>query len=386
MIKQSDENSRIDAIDIVRGFVMIIMALDHTRDFFHINALTQNPTDLAITTPQLFFTRWITHLCAPTFIFLSGVSAYLSYKRKNDLKTARLFLLKRGIWLLLLECTLINFGVWFDIHFKILLFAVIGAIGVGFIILSALMGLKTRIIGMIGVSIILLHNLIPSASLGAVLGSLFSPKAFPIGDSLFIIGYPVIPWTAIMLAGYGAGNYFTKHRTMRNRFFLQTGLFLLLFSATLRLLNIYGDPILWRPSDNMLNSMLSFINVSKYPPSLLFISLMLAFMFILLAVVERLGQRIRAVLIVYGKVPLFYFIIHWYILHPLLLIVLLIQGFSIDQFEFGSNFGRPKATSGLTLGEVYLVWISVVVLLYPICRWYGQYKSSHPGKKWLHYL
>ncbi len=386
MINKTGKNHRIDSIDIVRGLVMVIMALDHARDFFHINSLTQDPANLATTTPALFFTRWITHLCAPTFVFLSGVSAYLSYKRKNDLQAARLFLLKRGVWLLFLELTLVNFGVWFDIHFQNFLFSVIGAIGVGFIILAALMGLKTKIIGMIGILIILLHDLIPSIPLGTVFGSLFLPKAFPIGHSLLIIAYPVIPWTGIMLAGYAAAIYFMNERKKRTRFFLLTGLFLLLFFTALRLLNFYGDPVLWQPSDNFLHSVLSFINVTKYPPSLLFISLMLGIMFLLLAVAERLGRRIQAFLTVYGKVPLFYYLIHWYILHPLLLIVLLFQGFSTDQFVFGSNFGRPKAASGLTLGEVYLVWISVVVLLYPICRWYGRYKSSHPEKKWLHYL
>jgi uncharacterized membrane protein len=202
-----NENYRIEAIDIIRGLVMIIMALDHTRDFFHSTSLTQNPTDLTTATPLLFFTRWITHLCAPTFVFLSGASAYLSFKRKNDLSSSRLFLLKRGLWLLLLEFTLINFGVWFDLRFQLFLFAVIGAIGLSYIILSLLMSLKPSIIGLTGILIMMLHNLIPTSALNAVPTALFSPGTFPIGSSLLIIGYPVIPWTGIMLAGFGAGTY-----------------------------------------------------------------------------------------------------------------------------------------------------------------------------------
>jgi uncharacterized membrane protein len=215
---------RINSIDFARGLVMIIMALDHTRDLIHVNSLVQSPTDLATTTPILFFTRWITHLCAPTFVFLSGASAYLSFKKKNNAGESRRFLLSRGIWLIILEFTLVSFGVWFDVHFRLLFFQVIAAIGVGFIILSFLLKKSIKAIAITGFIIIFCCNLldfIPQSNT-SILRAIISPLFFLTGYNVtpqftFFIGYPVIPWLGMMLLGF-----------------------------------------------------LSFINVTKYPPSLLF--------------------------------------------------------------------------------------------------------------------
>ncbi|HEX8277544.1 MAG TPA: heparan-alpha-glucosaminide N-acetyltransferase domain-containing protein, partial [Segetibacter sp.] len=203
---------RVLSIDIVRGLVMIIMALDHTRDLIHVTSLTQVPTDLLTTTPALFFTRLVTHVCAPTFVFLSGVSAYISLKNRSSLQDSRRFLITRGIWLFIVEFTLVNFGIWFDIHFAVFLFDVIAAIGFGFIITGLLLKVSARTIGIIGLAIIFLHNLVPlappaGASLfSRILMALFSPGAFPFGNGrIFVIGYPPIPGVGLMLTGFAAG-------------------------------------------------------------------------------------------------------------------------------------------------------------------------------------
>jgi uncharacterized membrane protein len=384
---------RISSIDITRGIVMIIMALDHTRDLIHVSSITQSPTNLATTTPALFFTRWITHLCAPIFVFLSGTSAYLSYCSKHNLQDSRRFLLSRGLWLIVVEFTLVNFGVWFDIHFSVWLFDVIATIGVGFIILSFLLNASVRTIAIIGLIIIFCHNLIPlipfapGSVIKTVLAPLFAPTAFSITPTkTFVMGYPPIPWLGIMLTGFAAGKWFALPDLRRKAIFLQTGLIAVAAFVILRYINIYGDPVSWANQKNGIYTFLSFINVTKYPPSLLFCLLMLSIMFLMLSVVEGVKNRFTRIATVYGKVPLFYFLIHWYIIHPIMFVIVFLQGYSNADLLFGFNFGRPKEKSGVELWGVYLIWIAVVIVLYPLCKWYGNYKERHKEKKWLRFL
>lgn len=388
-----NHSSRIKSIDIVRGIVMVIMALDHIRDLIHVESLTKDPTDLDTTTPILFLTRWITHLCAPTFVFLSGVSAYLSMQRENSLKKSRKFLIVRGAWLLVLEFTIVNFGIWFDVHFRVFLFQVIGAIGLGFIALGTLLSCHTRVVGLIGLAIIVSHNLLPvfpfpdDSILELVLSPLFQPGLFALGEkSNLLIGYPPVPWIGILFLGFWFGQLFELSYDHRKRLlFVFGGSFILLF-AIMRAINWYGDPSPWAIQENMLFTILSFINVTKYPPSLLFDLLMLGLMFLLLGFAERLKGKVADIISVYGEVPLFYYLLHWYIIHSILFMVLFAQGFSLSDFEFGFNFGRPGEPSGLSLLGVYLLWVGVIVLLYPICRWYGDYKRRNREKKWLRFL
>ncbi|RYZ20916.1 MAG: DUF1624 domain-containing protein [Chitinophagaceae bacterium] len=384
---------RIRSIDIVRGIVMIIMALDHTRDLLHITSITQQPTDLATTTPALFFTRWITHLCAPTFVFLSGTSAYISMRNRNNIAATRRFLLTRGLWLIVLEFTLVNFGIWFDLHFNVFLFDVIATIGTGFVVLSLLLKASARTIALIGLGIIFLHDLAPlvplaEGSLGKqILMPLFGPAAYPFGDGkLFVMGYPPIPWLGILLTGFAAGRLFARAPEDRKRLFTRIGLAALALFLLIRGLNVYGDTAPWHPQKSALFTVLSFLNVSKYPPSLSFTLAMLGLMFLLLAATERLNGRFARFATVYGKVPLFYFLVHWYIIHPILFVIVFLQGYGLSDLEFGFNFGRPKAPSGVGLELIYLIWVGVVLLLYPLCRWYGRYKAAHPGRRWLRYL
>lgn len=384
---------RIDTIDFVRGLVMIIMALDHTRDFMHVESLTGNPLDLETTTPVLFFSRWITHFCAPIFVFLSGTSAYISI-RSNNVRQSRNFLLTRGVWLILLEFTVINFAVWFDIHFRILLFQVIAAIGFGFIIIALIMKLPVRILAVIALVIIFGHDLLSQAMAGGdfllkpVLSPMVNFTTYQVTpDFIFVIGYPLLPWFGIMLAGFAAGRLFERQADERKRLFLRIGLATLVLFAVIRFTNYYGDPSLWSVQKNHLYTLLSFVNTSKYPPSLLFTLMTLGIMFLLLSFTEGARNKVTGILSVFGKVPFFYYVVHLYLIHSLTLVIMFLQGFHLSDLSFAPfRFGRPQTESGIELWLVFLVWLGVVALLYPFCKWYGNYKFTHREKGWLRYL
>lgn len=385
---------RIQSIDIVRGIVMIIMALDHVRDLMHETSISQVPTDLNTTTPILFFTRWITHLCAPIFVFLAGASVYLSLKNNNDFKASKQLLLKRGLWLIFLELTIVNFAIFFDIGFHALLFEVIASTGFGFIILSILLRLPARRIGYIGLAIIFCHNLLPiipleeNAVIKLILNPFFSPTVIPLmPGKMFIIGYPPIPWLGIILLGYACGHFFILPERKKPKLFLKIGVGALLLFIVIRLINIYGDGAPWSVQKNGLHTFLSFMNVSKYPPSLLFCLVTLGIMFLLFAFVEKLNKNIQNITMVYGKVPLFYFVLHFYLVHIITLVMLLIQGVQWADFEFATGtFGRPKGVeTGLPLWAIYALWFFVVLALYKPCVWFGNYKATHK-KWWLKYI
>ena len=375
---------RIPSIDIARGLVMVIMALDHTRDLLHIHA-AQNPTDLATTTPVLFFTRWITHLCAPAFVFLAGTSAWLSLNRR--------FLLTRGIALLLIEFTIVNFGLSFDFRFRLLIFEVIAAIGTGMILLSFLSRLSPMTILIIAIVLIFGHDLVlrvemPKDPVVNIPGSLlFAPNAFPLGSGrLFVVAYPILPWLGIMLAGFSAGRLFALPVRQRTRIFVRLGVACLAFFVLLRLSNWYGDPFHWSAQKTALYTFLSFMNVTKYPPSLLFTLVTLGILLLILAAAEQKDNPLTRTLLVYGRVPLFYFILHLYVIHGLMVCIVLLQGYPWSALDFSPfKFGRPDG-AGLSLSQVYLVWAIVVVALYPVCKWYGGYKALHKEKRWLRYL
>ncbi len=365
---------------------MIIMTLDHVRDLMHTTSITNLPNDLSTASPALFFTRWITHLCAPTFVFLSGTSACLSIRKNGSSQ----FLITRGLWLILLDLTLVNFGVWFDPHFKVFLFDVLSAIGCGFIVLSLFVKAPPKVIALTGLAIIFLHGLVSFLSVGAslpgVIRSLFLPGAFPVGSSIFVMGYPPVPWLGIMLISFAAGRVFDWEEVKRKSFFLRLGLLSIALFMAIRFINIYGDSAPWSVQKNNLYTVLSFLNLTKYPPSLDFCLLFLGFMFLLLSLFQGTRNRLTDIACVYGKVPLFYFLVHWYIIHPLVFLMVYLEGYTVSDFVFGFNFGRPKGPSGIDLWLVYLVWIAIVIALYPVCRWYARYKENNRQKTWLRYL
>ena len=418
---------RIPTIDIARGLVMVIMALDHARDLLHVDSLTQSPTDMGTTTPILFFTRWITHLCAPSFVFLSGVSAWLSVNRQRTMSapsatsaasaasatsatpapSIRRHFLIRGIWLIILEFTIVNFALWWDIHFRIIMFQVIATIGFGFVILAFLYRLSPKILLGIGLLIIFGHDLLsqvmlpvnPTARL--LLSLFFANGLFPITPNFsLLIAYPVIPWLGILLTGFGAGRIFEMPAEKRKTLLLRGGFAAIGLFLLLRLGNFYGDPAPWTVQRNWVYSVLSFFNVSKYPPSLLYTLITLGLLFLFLAFLTRgTGSSVAGsphdsktsvpgrILAVYGKVPLFYYLIHWYVLRCAMFIMVFAEGFHIRDLLFTPfQFGRPAKGSGLPLAGVYAVWLTIVVLLYPLCRWYGRYRAAHPEKTLLRYL
>jgi uncharacterized membrane protein len=384
---------RIGSIDIVRGLVMILMALDHTRDFMHISSLTQNPLDLATTTPELFLTRWITHFCAPIFVFLAGTSAFLSMRARNNPEESRRFLLTRGLWLILLEFTLVNFALWFDIRFRILLFEVIAALGFGFILLSLLMKVPAWLLAVTGLILISGHDLFAnihfndSSVLKAILSPLLSFTSYQVSPHFtFVIAYPPLDWFGIMVTGFAAGRLFELAEPERKKIFLSIGAGMLALFIFLRLVNSYGEPYHWSSGKSFIFTILSFLNVSKYPPSLLFTLMTLGVMFLALYESEGSKGRIAAIFKVYGKVPLFYFIIHLYIIHGIMILIMFLQGFTFSEMSFEPfRYGRA-AGSGISLGLVYLVWLGVVAILFPVCSWYGNYKSAHKNNTLLRYL
>lgn len=385
---------RIHSIDYARGLVMIIMALDHTRDLLHIDASTADPTNLATTYPFLFFTRWITHFCAPAFVFLSGTSAYLSFKAQQNWKESRRFLLKRGLWLVLLEFTIVNFGIWFDVHFQLLFLQVIGAIGFGFIGLSLVCKAPPKMLGIAGLIIIFGHDLLtgiafPTHPALNFLGSfLWRPGLFQLSPHFaFFVGYPVLPWFGILLCGFACGKFFELPAEARKKLFMRLGAGALSLFVLLRYTNLYGDPSKWSLQKNDTFTALSFINLSKYPPSLLYTLVTLGPLFLFLNITEGRKSKFLDVLSVYGKVPLFYYLIHWYVIHTTMMCLVFLQGFHWKDLTFGPfSFGRPDKGFGLSLPFVYGVWLAVVIGMYPLCKWYGNYKAAHKENKWLRYL
>ncbi|HJW17645.1 MAG TPA: heparan-alpha-glucosaminide N-acetyltransferase domain-containing protein, partial [Flavisolibacter sp.] len=385
---------RITSIDITRGIVMVIMALDHVRDLMHVDSITQSPTNLQTTTPILFFTRWITYLCAPAFVFLAGTSAYLSLTRSKNVRESRNFLFKRGFYLILLDLIIVDLALFFDPGYHTILFEVIAAIGFGFIILGLLYNASAKTVGIMGLLILCCHNLIPLIPLSqnstgqTVLNLLFNQTAIPLpGNRVFVMAYPPIPWVGIMLIGFAIGGSFVWPAKKRQDLFTWLAIVALVTFVILRFINVYGDPAIWSSQKTVMFTFLSFMNVTKYPPSLLFCLVTLGIMFFMIVVSEGSTGKVGKILAVYGKVPLFYFLVHFFLIHLLLLGLLLLQGFTWDQMNFTSGtFGRPgQIPSGIQLWAIYLIWIGVVIMLYKPCLWFGKYKAAN-RYWWLKYI
>lgn len=393
-MKELIKGPRISSIDFMRGLVIVIMAIDHIRDLLHTTSLTNDPLDLATSSPALFMTRWITHLCAPIFVFLGGVSAYLTFINQNNLSKTRFFLRSRGIVLMILEVTVVGFGVWFDIYFRTFLFQVIFAIGAGFFILSFLLKIPAKILGFIGLAIVILHNLTPlvnvdkESALGFIWSLLFDRGFFKFGEGRgLMIGYAIIPWLGILFCGYGFGLVFTYETQKRSRILLLTGLSALFTFVVLRYFNLYGDRKPWSFQNTSLNTFFSFIDLTKYPPSLLYACATLSIMFFILYLAENKDNLFIRFFLVYGRLPMFFYILHWYIIHISMFVMIRIQGVEWEQMPFGlMQFGRPESGVGLPLPYIYIYWISLIGFMYPLCRWYGNYKAKNRDIAWLEYL
>lgn len=392
---------RIYSIDLLRGVVMMIMLLDHTRDFVHHEALLSDPTDPATTTVAIFFTRWITHYCAPTFVFLSGVSIYLQkLNGKSNAELSR-FLFTRGLWLIFLEFTVVRFGMVFNFDYSFFgMGQVIWVIGVSMIVMAGLIYLPARIVGVAALAMIVLHNLLDrfqlppniafggegtfAQSLWIILHQMGVVPLVTHGPVIFF-GYPLIPWVGVMAAGWAVGTIYNWEAGRRRKLLYAVGIAATILFVALRLVNVYGDPAPWSSQASGSHTILSFLNVTKYPPSLLFLLMTLGPALIVLAFTDGMSGRAiwQKIAITFGRVPMFFYILQWFTAHGLAIVLSLLAGKEVAYLfmNFGENSQAAPPDHGFSLAVTYAVWIAGLVILYPLCLWYGNYKRRN--KHWL---
>ncbi|HTI90684.1 MAG TPA: heparan-alpha-glucosaminide N-acetyltransferase domain-containing protein [Puia sp.] len=388
---------RVESIDLLRGTVMIIMALDHARDYFHGNAYIFDPTDLTKTSGILFFTRWITHFCAPVFMFLSGVSAHL-YGLKNGRKALSLFLMTRGLWLIFAELTIVSIGWTFNIHFTVYILQVIWAFGISMLVLSALLRLNRKVLLSIALVLIAGHNLLDGVHVagngGAAIGWAFLHEQhfFSFPPYMLAVGYPILPWIGLICLGYYLGQLYSPEQDPAKR---RKALRFLGWSAIsvfilLRASNLYGDPAPWSVQHSTAFTVMSFFNVTKYPPSLLYVLMTIGPALLFLSFTERPLNALTRKVTVFGRVPMFYYLVHIYLLHALAVIGAMLSGHKASDMTDLTTWVTANTQLkgyGFSLTVVYLVWIGTIVLLYPLCKWFDGYKRAHAAqKKWLSYL
>jgi uncharacterized membrane protein len=404
---QSIPRVRIEPVDLLRGLVMVIMALDHTRESF--TYIRRPPEIVQFSYLALFFTRWITHFCAPAFFFLAGTGAFLSASRGKKWEQTAAFLAKRGVWLILLEFTLIDLG-WTFVPGMIFA-GVVYALGACMLILAAMVWLPPKWVGAIGVAIIVLHHLfdrVQADSLGSfkyVWMLLHQPGFVPIRppDIFFINLYVLVPWCGVMAAGYGFGVLLLKSPDLRRKWIFWIGAAATALFFLLRFTHGYGQPPRdavmlgvtagpYVPQATLEKSIIAFFNVNKYPPSLQFLLMTLGPSLMLLAWFDRMNLQAPAnwlwrKILVFGQVPMFYYILHIWLIHVLALVIAMVRGQSYGWLLKGGIFTglAPNDVYGYGLPTVYLLWLAVVVMLYPVCAWYADYKRTHK-QWWLRYL
>lgn len=376
--------SRINSIDILRGLIMIIMALDHVRDFY--SNVQFDPLDLTKTSIPLFFTRWITHYCAPIFVFLSGTSAFLSFSKGKTKQQAARFLLTRGLWLIFVELAIVDLLWSFDITYHMQAVQVIWAIGWSMVVLAGLVFLNPATIAAIGLTMIFGHNLldgIRAENFGSFkwLWMILHEQGFyPYGNGrgLFVM-YPLIPWIGVMATGFAFGFVFKKDAAYRKGFLLKVGFSAIVLFILIRFANVYGNKTVWQEQDTWYKTILSFIDCTKYPPSLLYLLMTLGPGILLLAFFEKYNNRVTSVISVYGKVPFFYYLMHLIFIHGSSVIVA-----HFMHINTGS-FGNPNLAWGFGLPIVYFAWICIVIALYFPCNWFMKVKQRRKDW-WLSYL
>lgn len=390
------EGVRIPSIDLLRGVVMIIMVLDHVRDYLHADAFLYDPLDLSRTSVPLFFTRWITHFCAPVFVFLAGTSAYLAGRRKG-ISELSFFLFTRGLWLVLLEFTVVNFGWFFNLRFPFFALQVIWAIGVSMLALSLMVRLPLKAILITGLVLVCGHNLldgihVPGTGIGSFLWALLHDQNyFPLGnDRGLMVAYPLIPWVGTMALGYCLGALYTGSfpAQRRRRLLIYLGSGAIALFVVVRLINAYGDPAPWSEQATPLYTFLSFLNTTKYPPSLLYLLMTLGPALLFLAFTEHQPSALARKTIVFGRVPLFYYVTHIFVVHLVSMGAAVMEGYPLRTMIFNTWVTMSQELTGYGYGLpiVYLVWLGIVVLLYPVCRWYERYKMANRQKVWLSYV
>jgi uncharacterized membrane protein len=399
VIKQATLSGRLDAVDLLRGVVMVLMALDHTRGFF--SSPSMDPTDLEKTNTALFLTRWVTHFCAPVFVFLAGTGAFLSGSPGKSKGELAAFLLTRGLWIILLELTIVLCLGWaWNFQYRFVLGGVLWAIGWSMVVLAGLVVLPTSVVTVFGLTLIAFHNLFDNVAandlgryrwLWAILhtGDVVQPlrdapylPSFwePLREMLFLPVYPLVPWIGVMAAGYGFGALLLLDPRKRRQELLGLGIALTIAFVTLRAANRYGDPRPWTLQKDGWFTFLSFLNCHKYPPSLLFLLMTLGPAIAALALFDRKPGPLGRVFVTFGRVPLFYYLLHLPLIHAAA------AGFAYLRYGPGVlEWTQVPEGYGYSLPVVYLVWLGVVLTLYLPCRWFAGVKQRQRGA-WLSYL
>jgi uncharacterized membrane protein len=378
-------SSRLDSVDLLRGVVMVIMALDHVRDYFTDSRF--DLTDFSRTTAPLFLTRWVTHFCAPVFFFTAGIAVFLSEARGKPRGALARFLLTRGLWLVFLELTVIRFGWTFNVDYSVTTAAVIWALGWSMVALAGLIYLPRPVLAFLSLGMILGHNLLDGITLRTqeftLVGASWQDWVWSI---LHVakppIIYPLIPWIGVMAAGYSFGPLL-RDEAWRRRWLPWLGVGLIAAFIALRATNLYGEPEPWVAQRSPLLTALAFLDATKYPPSLLYLLMTLGPALVGLALFERASGPVARFFIIFGRVPMFYYIVHIYLIHALALVVAMLTGFEPSRllvmfFQFPKEFG-------FSLPVVYLLWGAVVLVLYPVCRWFAALKARRKDA-WLSYL
>ena len=380
---------RLESVDVVRGVIMIVMALDHTRDFFGQTGFS--PTDPTRTTIALFFTRWVTHFCAPVFFLLTGTGAFLSLRKKSRSELSK-FLFTRGLWLIFLEITLFRcLGLQFNFDYHMTMLDVLWALGWAMVVLSGLVHLPTPLITAFGVLMIAGHNLLDSIQSSNPFWIILHSLNFIVTNpqhSVFV-AYPLIPWIGVTAVGYSLGQIYAWDPERRRTFLFRAGLGVSTAFVILRGINIYGDPVRWITQKSAAFTVLSFLNTNKYPPSLLFLLMTIGPALLFLRAMDGGTPRLLRPALVLGRVPMFYYLLHFPLIHLIAIAACyarygqahwMFESPTIAQFPFTQPPGW-----GFSLPIVYLIWVSVVVALYPLCRWFAGLKQRR-GDAWLSYF
>jgi uncharacterized membrane protein len=385
---------RVDSIDALRGAVMVLMVLDHTRDYFGDAAI--DLTDLSRASAAQFLTRWVTHFCAPVFAFLAGTGVYLLGTGDRSRGDLAAFLFSRGVWLIFLELTVVRIGLFFDPVAAPVILTVLWSIGASFIVLAGLMFLPSRVVGSIGVMLIATHGLAGDLTTGSeapealrAAGTLLlRPGFFPVpGGVNVLVGYPLLPWLGIVVVGYAFGEVIRLEPKRRRRVKWMTGVAMTTAFVILRAWNVHGDPRPWTTQATPLLTALSFVNCTKQSPSLLFVLMTLGPAICALALIDSIGIRgpVGRAVVTFGRVPLFYYLLQWYVIHGLAVVTGLARGFPVAWQFSPAALGPPPEGWALGLPGIYAAWVGVLAILYVPCRWFARVKARHPGG-WLSYL
>ncbi len=386
MARTTGRESRVHSVDIVRGTVMVLMALDHVRDY--VTNVRIRPEDLSRASVALFATRWVTHFCAPAFFLLAGVGIGISMGRGRSSAHMSRLLLTRGLWLVFLDLTVSAMGWQFGFNLLPAFALVIWALGWSMIVMAALVHAPRGVIASVSLAAIALHNLLDGLAPEAL--GRFAPlwrfvhvPGFAIPGTLFI-GYPLVPWFAVMALGYVLAPIYEWAPARRHRVLVWSGALATASFVALRLVNGYGNPAPWSALRTPALTVAAFLNVNKYPPSLQFLLMTLGPILVGLAYAEGLRGRVAGWLSVYGRVPLFYYIGHIYVAHAVAIVLGLAQSGELRRFPVVSDPASIPPWFGVPLWGVYLCWIAVVLLMYVPCRWFARLKQER-SDWWLAY-